>query len=103
MNALPDLVGVGLYTIPEAARLVELRQARVRGWVHGYREGAGGRRRAAVVGHTLPDVEGKTALAFRELIEVRFVRHFLRAGVSWRNVRRAAKEARRDLLTEVGP
>jgi hypothetical protein len=59
-------------------------------------------RRAAVIGHALPDVDGKTALSFRELVEVWFIRHFLRAGVSWRNIRRAAAEARRDLLSEAG-
>ncbi len=102
MNALPNLIGLGLYTIPEAARLAEVAPARVRGWVHGYHDGTGRPRRAAVVGHLLPDAEGRTALSFRELIEVRFIRHFLRAGVSWRNIRRAATEARRDLLSEAG-
>lgn len=62
------------------------------------RQGAAG----AVIGHALPDAEGRTALSFRELIEVRFVRHFLRAGVSWPNIRRAAAAARRDLLSESG-
>ena len=103
MNALPNFIGLGLYTIPEAARLAEVAPARVRGWVQGYHQGAGKPRRSAAVGHLLPDVEGKTALSFRELIEVRFVRHFLRAGVSWRKIRRAASEARRDLLSEAGP
>jgi signal transduction histidine kinase len=102
VNDLPDLIGLGLYSVPEAARLAEVAPARVRGWVHGYREGPGKPRRAAVVGHVLPDVEGKTALSFRELIEVRFIRHFLRAGVSWRNIRQAAAQARRNLLSETG-
>ena len=102
MNAFPDLIGLGLYTIPEAARLAEVTPAQVRGWVHGYRDSTGKPRRAAVVGHLLPDAEGRTALSFRELVEVRFIRHFLRAGVSWRNIRRAAAEARRDLLSEAG-
>jgi hypothetical protein len=44
-----------------------------------------------VINRRLPDVEGKTALSFRELIEIRFVRHFLRAGVSWHALRRAAR------------
>ena len=102
MNALPDLIGLGLYSVPETARLAEVAPARVRGWVQGYRDGTGKPRRAAVIGHALPDVDGKTALSFRELIEVRFIRHFLRAGVSWRNIRRAATEARPDLFGEVG-
>jgi uncharacterized protein (DUF433 family) len=102
VNAFPDLIGLGLYTVPEAARLAEVTPAQVRGWVHGYGDGTGKPRRRAVIGHALPDAEGRTALSFRELIEVRFMRHFLRAGVSWRNIRRAAADARRDLLSEAG-
>jgi hypothetical protein len=102
VNALPNLIGLGLYTIPQAARLAEVTPGQVRGWVHGYRESVGKPRRAPVIGHALPDAEGKTALSFRELIEMRFVRHFLRAGVSWRNIRRAMAGARRELLHEAG-
>jgi signal transduction histidine kinase len=102
VNALPDLIGLGLYSIPEAARLVEVAPARVRGWEQGYRDGTSKPQRPALVGHVLPDVEGKTALSFRELVEVRFIRQFLRAGVSWRNIRHAAAQARRDLLSEAG-
>lgn len=102
MNAVPDLIGLGLYTIPEAARLAEVTPGRVRGWVHGYRQRTDKLHRPAVVGHRLPVLEGKTALSFHELIEVRFVRHFLRAGVSWRNIRRAATEAHRELIDEAG-
>jgi hypothetical protein len=98
MNVAPDLVGVGLYTVSDAARLAEVSPARVRGWVQGYHQGKGKPRRSAIVGPHLPDVEGKTALSFRELVEVRFIRHFLRAGVSWRVIHRAAGEARRELL-----
>lgn len=98
MNVVRDFVGIGLYTVGDAARLTEVEPSRVRGWVQGYHQGKGKRRRAAVVDHRLPDVEGKTALSFRELIEVRFIRHFLRAGVPWPVIRRTAAEARRELL-----
>jgi uncharacterized protein (DUF433 family)/DNA-binding transcriptional MerR regulator len=94
VNGLSDLIGVGIYTIPEAARLTEVPQSRVRGWVHGYHTGAGKPRREPVLVHQLPDVDGKIALSFHEVIEVRFIRHFLRAGVSWKNIRRASAEAR---------
>jgi uncharacterized protein (DUF433 family) len=98
VNANCDFVGIGLYTIGDAARLAEVTPARVHGWVQGYAQGHDKPRRPAVIDHRLPDLEGKTALSFRELIEVRFVRHFLRAGVSWRVLRRAAQGARQDLL-----
>ena len=98
MTASADMIGIGLYTIGDAARLAEVSPARVRGWVRGYSRGEGQPRRSAIVDHGLPDMDGRTALSFRELIEVRFVRHFLRAGVSWRAIWRAAEEARRELL-----
>jgi hypothetical protein len=102
VNANSDLVGVGLYTIGDAARLAEVTPARVRGWVQGYAQGSGKSRRPPVIDRRLPELEGKTALSFRELIEVRFVRHFLRAGVSWHVLRRAAREARQELLGNDG-
>jgi uncharacterized protein (DUF433 family) len=74
----------------------------LRGWVQGYTQGQGKPRRPAVIDRRLPDLEGKAALSFRELIEVRFVRHFLRAGVSWRILRQAAREARQELLGDDG-
>ena len=43
MNALPDLIGLGLYSIPEAARLAEVAPVRARGWVQGYRDGTASR------------------------------------------------------------
>jgi hypothetical protein len=36
VNAIPDLIGVGIYSISEAARLAEVEPRRVRGWVQGY-------------------------------------------------------------------
>ncbi|MGH7057792.1 MAG: hypothetical protein ACREFZ_07885 [Acetobacteraceae bacterium] len=98
MNTYSELLGIGLYTVGEAARLAEVSPARVRGWVRGYDKPTTHKPRPAVVGHALPELDGKLTLTFRELIEVRFVRHFLQAGVSWRAIRRAATEARRDLL-----
>lgn len=100
MNAFPNLIGTGLYTVADAARLAEVTPDRVRGWVQGYHQGKGKPRRAAIIARHLPDLEGKVALSFRELIEVRFIRHFLRAGVSWRAIRRAADEAKRELFGE---
>jgi hypothetical protein len=102
VNAAPDLIGIGLYTVPEAARLTEVAAARVRGWVQGYHRGGGKPRRSGIVAHQLPELEGKTALSFQTLIEVRFVRHFLGAGVSWRAIRQAAGAARLELVGVTG-
>lgn len=102
MNGKPDLVGVGLYTIGDASRLAEVTSARVRGWVEGYAQSRARPRSPALINRSLPNLEGRIALSFRELIEVRFVRHFLRAGVSWRALRQAAQRARQELLGDNG-
>jgi hypothetical protein len=100
VNTAPSLIGIGLYTVGEAARLAEVTPERVRRWVQLPGQGNSKPRRGALIAHTLPDLDGKVALSFRELIEVRFIRHFLRAGVSWRAIRLAAAEARHELLGE---
>jgi hypothetical protein len=53
VNALPSLIGVGIYTISEAAHLAEVATARARGWMQGYGQGGGKPRRQAVIGHEL--------------------------------------------------
>jgi len=41
----------------------------------------------------------KLALSFRDLLELRFVDAFIKAGVSWKTMRRAHANARRELMT----
>jgi hypothetical protein len=98
VNASSHFIGIGLYTVRDAARLTEVPPVRVRGWIQGYRQGKGKPRRPAIIGHNLPTIDGKMALSFRELIEIRFIRHFLQAGVSWQAIRRAAMDIRTELL-----
>ncbi|MEO8716461.1 MAG: hypothetical protein ABI369_15765 [Acetobacteraceae bacterium] len=97
MNELSPFIGVGLYTPLDAARLAEVSVRRVRGWVQGYRHDGV----PAVIERQLPDVDGEAGLTYRDLIEVRFIQHFLRAGVSWVHIRQAAREAHGELLEGV--
>ncbi len=64
------LLGVGIYTVPEAARIARVRPARIRRWLKGH-----------------------DYLDFRDLIEVRFVDAFRSHGVSWKTLRLAAERA----------
>jgi hypothetical protein len=102
MNVAAPLIGAGIYTPADVARLAEVSAARVRGWITGYRRAATGKRGRPIIRDDLPPIDGKLALSFSELIEVRFIRHFLRAGVSWPAIRRAADEAHRELLDHQG-
>lgn len=87
---MPDggnFVGVGLYTIPEAARLSGVAPARIRQWVYGQ----GG---AATLQPQLPPVGGQNAIGFYNLVEILYVRDLAAQGVTWRTIKKAAERAR---------
>jgi uncharacterized protein (DUF433 family) len=91
---LKEMLGKGIYAVPEAARLTGVSGQRIRRWLRGYSRQAGGKERISLPlwQHDLPDAEGCLALSFRDLIEVRFVDAFLE-HVSWRTLRIAAELA----------
>jgi uncharacterized protein (DUF433 family) len=87
-----NFLGVGIYTVAEASWLTNVSAPRIRRWMRGYRFRVGDETHAspAVWDPDLPEVDGSLALSFRDLIEVRFVDFFLKKGVSWNLLRRAA-------------
>ena len=96
------MLGKGIYTPAEAAALIKAPVAEVRRWAFGYE-----RRRAGVKVHygplirtELPQIEGKQALTFRELVELMYIKGFRRAGAPWRLVHEAAAVAARMFDTE---
>src|ERR1700674_3933094 len=95
MASKGTLLGVGIYTVPEAARMARVSAARIRRWLKGYtyRYQDGKRRSPPVWTPDLPVLGGILALSFRDLMEVRFVDYFLDAGVSWKTLRQAAAHA----------
>jgi uncharacterized protein (DUF433 family) len=101
MEALHDnaLLNTGIYGVPEAARLTKVSKDRIRRWIRGYdfRAGDGRRHSDAVWAGSIPPVDGKVALGFLDLMEVRFVDAFLRAGVSWKTMRKAHLRAREEI------
>ena len=85
-----DIVGVGIYTVPEAARLTRVPAPRIRHWVFG----KGGH--AALDPELLPQ-DGQEAIGFLNLIEVLFLRELRAQGVSFGAIRKAAALARKYL------
>jgi uncharacterized protein (DUF433 family) len=80
-----------LYTVPEASRLTGVSRGRIRRWLRGYRYRSRKKSYTSLplwrgqwepIDHTL-------ALGFLDLIEIRFVDAFRKAGVSWAMLRRA--------------
>ncbi len=92
----PDLIGVGSYTAPEAARLLKTSSLNVNRWLHGYTF-----KRNGVEKHMPPlwttqhvDIEEQLEIGFRDLIELRFVKAFLDAGLGLLAIRNCLKYAR---------
>lgn len=96
MNKQVDLAEIGVYSVPEASRLTDVAPGRVRGWLQGYAQ-KDGRRTPPKLEGQLPVMDGKVALGFLDLMEVRFISHFLKAGVQWKTLRVAAHRARSEL------
>jgi uncharacterized protein (DUF433 family) len=90
--AHPDLLEIGIYTIPDAAELVGAPQASVRVWVEGHSG-----KQDPVIENQLGRVGGKTAVSFANLMELRFIARFVKAGVRLHEIRAIMKEAKTTL------
>lgn len=89
------LLGVGIYSIQEVARLTKVPAPTVRRWVKGYTFVHHGEVRSspAVTSHQLPVFDGTFALGFRGLIEVRVVHAMRSVGIPWKTIRLAREHA----------
>lgn len=94
--ATPILVGIGTYTAPEAARLLSTPVRNLNRWLRGYTYiGAGVRRRMPPLWTSQhAEVEDHLELGFRDLIELRFVKAFVDAGVGLLAIRNCIEYAR---------
>lgn len=92
-------IGAGIYTVPEAARLTRVSPPRIRRWLKGYDFRTKKTRHHAqpVWAGQLAPIEGVLAVGFRDLMEIRFVNAFLKAGVSWKTMRAAHLAAKAKL------
>ena len=90
-------VGIGYYTVPEAARLIRVPSLSIRRWLSGYTYATrDGERRTVPPLWTpqIPAFEKQIELGFRDLIELRFVAAFLDAGLGIQTIRRCLDHAR---------
>lgn len=95
-----DLLGVGIYSFPDAARLIGAKARELRRWLKGYAVTQHGQRHRYEPLWT-PQLAGAgiDGVGFRDLIELRFVRTFVQAGVPLVLIRRAIDEIRERLGT----
>lgn len=87
-----DLLGAGLYTIPETADLVSAPQPDVRVWV----EGRAGKQ-APIIENQIGRLGNKVAISFTNLMELRFVALFSAAGVRLNEIRSILREVKETL------
>lgn len=100
----PIPFGVGSYTAVEAARLLGLSATNVRRWMLGYDHGPkDGRRHSPPLWTSqLAMIDDQLEIGFRDLIELRFVKAFVDAGVGLLAVRNCLAHAR-DVIQDDHP
>ena len=94
----PTLLGQGLYSLPEAARIIHTYPQNLKRWSGGYsfdlRQGQRGASRPVLLTEVLR-IEGRPTLTFQQLVELYFVGLFRSKGVKLPVIRAAAKRVSR--------
>lgn len=91
MNA--PLIDKGLYTVGDAARLLQVSPRRVRGWISGYPN----TKAEPILRNDVGWLDGSLAFSFANLMEIRFIGHFTALKVRTETIREMAREAERFL------
>src|SRR5262245_51927464 len=96
MTGNGSLLGLGIYTIPEAARLTRVPISSIHRWTHGYTFVRRGERRWSppLVKPQIHPIDSVPALSFIDLQELRFLHAFRDHGVSWYWLRIAHEQAK---------
>lgn len=91
-----QLLGVGLYSLQETARLLGATPASVRRWIggYGYTHGDSVRTVPPLWSMDLPTFDDQLVISFRDLIELRFVKAFISKGIGLKAVRNCMNYAR---------
>ncbi|MGI9282927.1 MAG: hypothetical protein ACR2PX_25305 [Endozoicomonas sp.] len=89
---MSSLIGVGLYSIPEASALTGIPSRKIRRWVYGYE--SGNRAHQPPLWHSDVVDFAEETISFQDLLEIRFVNAFREYGVSMPALRAAAEAAR---------
>ncbi len=90
-----DLVGIGLYTKTEAARLLSIPRAKLQRWADGYCYNRGRRHvtSPAVIHRVLAERQALGLITFVDLVELGLVAAFREHGLSMQTIREAARVA----------
>ncbi len=89
-----DRLGVGVYSLTEAARLLSLSGPNVpRNHLYTWAVGRPSRNQPPVFQRDIPPIRGHHALSFLDLIEFAFIRDFRKFGISLQAIRKAISTA----------
>jgi uncharacterized protein (DUF433 family) len=104
VNAIP--ASLGIYSVPDAARITGVHPRQIRGWLQGYSQRQG-KTAAPPILHRQHEIrDGELALGFLDLLEVAFLGRIGQAAerrgrtLSWKALRAASETARRMLHSE---
>jgi uncharacterized protein (DUF433 family) len=89
-------LGIGFYTVPEAARLLKIPARNIRRWLGGYTYRYHGKtlQSAPLWVPDLPADDDRIELSFRDLIELRFVNGFVKAELGLKTIRHCLEYAK---------
>ncbi len=89
-------LGIGFYTVPEAARLTKTPALNIRRWLGGYSHLNRGEKVniPPLWVPQIPKLDDHIELGFRDLIELRFVQAFIDAGLALKTIRNCLNYAR---------
>jgi uncharacterized protein (DUF433 family) len=91
-----EILGHGVYSLPDAAKLTRLKPQRVREWFTGSR---GTRTRESVFQSDYPSLAGDRAISFHDLIELFIAGQLRDNGVSLQTLRKVYERLQADLGT----
>lgn len=95
-NTPQEFLGLGCYSVADAARLLRMPALNIRRWLAGYSYARGGERHYVqpLWVPDLPRFQDRIELSFRDLIELRFVHAFTEAGLGLLAIRNCLEYAR---------
>lgn len=92
METSLNLIESGIYGVSEAAVLVGTTERKVRGWVTGYKSDVG-----PMIDNEIGWLDDRLAFSFTNLMEIRFIAFFVKAGVRLRYIRAIMQEVKQEL------
>lgn len=95
LATVQNFLGVGLYSVPEASKLLKAPARSLRRWLDGYTYSRNGSPQYVepLWQPDIPKFEDQIELSFRDLIELRFVRAFVEQGIGLKAIRNCLEYA----------